>query len=99
MDRGFAEVEVTGRLGLPASGDGILAAVEALVARFQSPVLVGLPPLHGGLVGYLGYDVVREVERLPAVPPDDLGQPAQMELFPQLLTALRRRRRRPGHKN
>ena len=69
------EVEVTGRLGLAASGDGILAAVEALVTRFESPVLAGLPPLHGGLVGYLGYDVVREVERLPDVPPDDLGQP------------------------
>jgi len=37
--------------------------------------LAGLPPLHGGLVGYLGYDVVREVERLPDVPPDDLGLP------------------------
>jgi anthranilate synthase component 1 len=68
-------VEVTGRLGLDRSGDGILAAVEALVARFQSPVLTGLPPLHGGLVGYLGYDVVREVERLPDVPTDDLGHP------------------------
>ena len=34
-----------------------------------------LPPLHGGLVGYLGYDIVREVERLPDVPPDDLGNP------------------------
>ena len=43
--------------------------------RFQSPTLAGLPPLHGGLVGYLGYDVVREVERLPDVPADDLGQP------------------------
>ena len=30
--------------------------------------LPDLPPLHGGLVGYLGYDVVREVERLPDVP-------------------------------
>ena len=35
----------------------------------------GLPPLHGGLVGYLGYDVVREVERLPEPPSDDLGHP------------------------
>jgi anthranilate synthase component 1 len=26
-------------------------------------------------VGYLGYDVVREVERLPGGPPDDLGHP------------------------
>ena len=32
------------------------------------PPLADLPPLHGGLVGYLGYDVVREVERLPDVP-------------------------------
>jgi anthranilate synthase component 1 len=68
-------VATTGRLGLADSGDGILAAVEALVERFQSPVLNGLPPLHGGLVGYLGYDVVREVERLPDVPQDDLGHP------------------------
>ena len=68
-------VEAAGRLGLQSSDDGILAAVEALVARFQSPALDGLPPLHGGLVGYLGYDVVREVERLPDVPEDDLGHP------------------------
>ncbi|HEX5270244.1 MAG TPA: anthranilate synthase component I, partial [Gemmataceae bacterium] len=68
-------VETTGRLGLSRTEDGILAAVEALVARFQSPTLTGLPPLHGGLVGYLGYDVVREVERLPDVPADDLGHP------------------------
>jgi anthranilate synthase component 1 len=31
--------------------------------------------LHGGLVGYLGYDVVREVERLGPAPHDDLGMP------------------------
>jgi anthranilate synthase component 1 len=68
-------VETTGRLGLGSSDSGILAAVEALVDRFQSPVLPGLPPLHGGLVGFLGYDVVREVERLPAPPVDDTGQP------------------------
>ncbi len=68
-------VETTGELGLPASDDGILAAVEALVTRFESPSLNGLPPLHGGLVGYLGYDVVREVERLPVPPADDLGHP------------------------
>ena len=68
-------VETSGRLGLTPSNDGILAAVEGLVARYQSPQLPGLPPLHGGLVGYLGYDVVREVERLEHPPPDDLGHP------------------------
>ncbi|MEY2421720.1 MAG: anthranilate synthase component [Acidimicrobiaceae bacterium] len=54
---------------------GVLAAVEGVLAHYRSPVLPDLPPLHGGLVGYLGYDVVREVEHLPDVPPDDLGNP------------------------
>jgi anthranilate synthase component 1 len=68
-------VAATGRLGLGSSDDGILAAVKELIDRFQSPQLNGLPPLHGGVVGYLGYDVVREVERLPNPPRDDLGHP------------------------
>ena len=42
---------------------------------YRAPELAELPPLHGGLMGYLGYDVVREVERLPDVPPDDRGLP------------------------
>jgi anthranilate synthase component 1 len=54
---------------------GALAAVEALLKVYRSPSLPDLPPLHGGVVGYLGYDIVREVERLPNVPPDDLGLP------------------------
>ena len=55
--------------------EGVLAAIEALVGELGSPALAELPPWHGGLVGYLGYDVVREVERLPNVPQDDLGLP------------------------
>ena len=54
---------------------GVLAAVEGLLGAYRSPVLPDLPPLHGGVVGYLGYDVVREVEHLPSPPPDDLGHP------------------------
>ena len=54
---------------------GILTAVEDVLSHYRSPSLPELPPLHGGLVGYLGYDVVREVERLPSVPPDPLGYP------------------------
>jgi anthranilate synthase component 1 len=54
---------------------GALAAIEALLHAYRSPSLPDLPPLHGGVVGYLGYDIVREVERLPNVPPDDLGLP------------------------
>lgn len=54
---------------------GVLAAVEGLLGAYQSPAVPDLPPFHGGIVGYLGYDVVREVERLPNVPPDDAGHP------------------------
>ena len=69
-------LEVHGTLPAPIPTDrGALAAIEALCSQLRSPRLPDLPPLHGGIVGYLGYDVVREVERLPDVPTDDLGNP------------------------
>ena len=49
-----------------------LAAVRALARRLRSPRTPDLPPLTGGLVGYLGYDVVRRLERLPSTSADDL---------------------------
>ena len=57
------------------SNKGALAAIEALLAIYRSPQLPDLPPFHGGIVGYLGYDVVREIESLPNPPTDDLGLP------------------------
>ncbi len=54
---------------------GVLGAIEGLLRAYRSPVIDALPPFYGGVVGYLGYDVVREVERLPDVPPDELGYP------------------------
>ncbi len=70
------KVAVEGELKLDVPIDqGMLAAVEAILEQFSSPDIEGLPPLHGGLVGYLGYDVVREVEHLPDVPTDDQGHP------------------------
>jgi len=77
VSRGTREVEVRGG-ALPAGivlDQGILAAVESLLATYRSPVDDDLPPLHGGLVGYLGYDVVREVEHLPDTPDDDQELP------------------------
>ena len=60
--------------GVPTT-EGALAALEALLTAYRAPHLDELPPFHGGVVGYLGYDVVREVERLPEIPADDLGLP------------------------
>ncbi len=54
---------------------GMLGAIEALLAMYRAPVIPGLPPLQGGVMGYLGYDVVREVEHLPDAPTDDRNLP------------------------
>ncbi|MEY3681407.1 MAG: anthranilate synthase component, partial [Actinomycetota bacterium] len=54
---------------------GMLAALDELLRVYRSPVIEGLPPLQGGVMGYLGYDVVREVEHLPDVPADDRDLP------------------------
>ena len=62
-----------------------LAAVRAVARALRSPRSEGLPPLTGGLVGYLGYDVVRRLERLPVSSTDDLGMP---ELAMMLVTDL-----------
>ncbi len=71
------DVEIVGSLpdtDLPTNR-GVLAVVEALLDRYRAPRLPDLPPLTAGLVGYLGYDVVREVEHLPDVPTDEAGFP------------------------
>jgi anthranilate synthase component 1 len=60
--------------GVPTD-DGALAALDALLHAYRAPRLAALPPFHGGVVGYLGYDVVREIEHLPDVPADDVGVP------------------------
>ncbi len=55
--------------------DDPLQAVVALSRRLRSPRREDLPPLTGGLVGYLAYDVVRRLERLPDETVDELGMP------------------------
>ena len=59
----------------PELGEPPLAFLKRLLERCRAPGMEGLPPLHGGAVGYIGYDSVRELEHLPAPPPDDLGLP------------------------
>jgi anthranilate synthase component 1 len=69
-------VEVDGVLPPEVPRDrGALAALEALLALHRSPQIPELPPFHGGVVGYLGYDVVREIEHLPSIPTDDRKLP------------------------
>ena len=67
-----------------------LEVLEDLLHRFATPDLAGLPPLHSGAVGYLGYDCVRYVEDLPDRPRDDRGVPEMVWQFVGSLAALDR---------
>lgn len=71
-------------LEAPSEGPDPFAAARAALARLApEPPLVeptaaddGVPPpFLGGLVGYLGYELGRRLERLPDGPPDDQGLP------------------------
>ena len=52
-----------------------LAALDSLHARWASPESPENPPLTGGLVGFIGWDAVRQVEHLPDAPPSDFDCP------------------------
>jgi len=84
--RGRASVEGDVPIELP-EGEGMLATLERLLAALSAPPVDGVP-LSGGAVGYLGYDVVREVERLPDAARDDLGLDDAVMMFPRHLIAL-----------
>ena len=48
----------------------------------------GLPRFTGGAVGYVGYDVVRTIERLPRPPADTLGLPDAVMMIADSLVIL-----------
>ena len=52
-----------------------LDSLRALIAETRLDLPDGLPPMTGGLAGYLGYDMVRQMERLPDLGHPDLGLP------------------------
>ena len=52
-----------------------LTALEITTSHLRSVALADLPPLTSGLVGYMGYDAVRRMEKLPSLAKDDLHIP------------------------
>jgi anthranilate synthase component 1 len=71
-------------VGVPTGGDPLLALRDT-VAALRTPRLPGLPPLTGGMVGFVSWDAVRRWERLPDTTADELGVP---ELCMSLATDL-----------
>ncbi|WP_410772319.1 anthranilate synthase component I family protein [Fontibacillus sp. BL9] len=49
-----------------------LALLQQWMEPFKTPAVSYLPKFCGGAVGFLGYDIVRSLERLPRLAKDDL---------------------------
>jgi anthranilate synthase component 1 len=86
---GRAEIDRTSRRG---GGEGFvpcneppLAALRALIAESRIELPEALPPMAAGIFGYLGYDMVRLMEELPAPNPDPIGIPDAVLLRPTIV--------------
>ncbi|OON71737.1 anthranilate synthase component I [Streptomyces tsukubensis] len=76
-------------VGVPAAGDP-LDALRATVEALHTPhdLAAGLPPFTGGMVGYLGYDIVRRLEKVGPGERDDLKLPELTMLLTSDLAVL-----------
>ncbi|MGV9854425.1 anthranilate synthase component I [Streptomyces sp. NPDC003442] len=78
-------------VGVPTEGDplqALRATVEALHTPRDLGGLVQLPPFTGGMVGYLGYDIVRRLEKVGEHGRDDLRLPELTMLLTSDLAVL-----------
>ena len=62
-----------------------LASLRALLAESAIALPSELPPRAAGIFGYMGYDTVRLIERLPDRKPDTLGLPDSILVRPTLI--------------
>jgi anthranilate synthase component I len=62
-----------------------LDALRGLIAESRIALPPDLPPMAAGLFGYLGYDLVRQMEHLPAQKPVALDVPDAVMLRPTLI--------------
>ena len=61
------------------------ARIAARVACESLSLPPELPPMAAGIFGYMGYDTVRLIERLPDWPPDALGVPDGILMRPTMM--------------
>ncbi|KOG54468.1 anthranilate synthase component I [Streptomyces sp. NPDC085639] len=76
-------------VGVPTDGDP-LDALRATVEALHTPrdLAGAMPPFTGGMVGYLGYDIVRRLERIGEHTSDDLELPELTMLLTSDLAVL-----------
>ncbi|MBV8938629.1 MAG: anthranilate synthase component I [Alphaproteobacteria bacterium] len=79
-----AEIATHGGAFTPCPEES-LTAFRALLAASRLEIPEGLPPMSAGLVGYMGYDMVKCMERLPDALPDTVGIPDACFIRPQVM--------------
>jgi anthranilate synthase component I len=62
-----------------------LSALRDLVAESKLAIPPELPPMAAGIFGYLGYDMVRQMEKLPQPNPDPIGIPDAILIRPTVI--------------
>jgi anthranilate synthase component 1 len=62
-----------------------LQALRQLIQESRIELPEGAPPMAAGLFGYLGYDMVRLMERLPPAKPDPIGLPDALLIRPTVM--------------
>ncbi|MFT0861780.1 anthranilate synthase component I [Ancylobacter sp. G4_0304] len=62
-----------------------LVSLRKLVAESRIALPAGSPPMAAGIFGYLGYDMVRQMERLPEPKADLLGVPDAIFFRPTVM--------------
>src|SRR3954469_13043861 len=82
-----AEINHTARTekGFAACNEAPLASLRTLIAESRIELPEQLPPMAAGVFGYLGYDMVRQMERLPAPNPDPIGIPDAILVRPTIV--------------
>ena len=62
-----------------------LDTLRAMLAESRIDVPAGMPPMAAGVFGYLGYDMVRHMERLAPSKPDPIGVPDAVMMRPTVM--------------
>lgn len=65
--------------------DAPLKSLRKVLSRSALELPTQLPPMAAGLFGYLGYDMVRQIEKLPDAPPDPIGAPEALLMRPTVV--------------
>jgi anthranilate synthase component I len=68
-----------------AEGQATLASLREFLAESRLDLPADLPPMAAGVFGYMGYDTVRLIEKLPEANPDELGVPDAVMMRPTVI--------------